>query len=433
MFSDLKRSFTRNTFMKSVLLLASGAAVSNVVTLFFSLFITRIYGPEEYGYLGVFTSVIYMFAPAVALTLPMAIVLAKSEDEAEKISKLSGMIILMISVILLVVVYFFEDELLQLVNAESLGGQGWLVVVAITLAGYFQLNEQWHIRQRGFGTLAKSLNVRAFFIGISQTLTGLVTATGAALILLYTLGMAAQNIFLYKHREFRKKKNETYTYGTILKQYSDFPLYRAPQVLLNSFSFAAPTLMFAWAFGSEVAGFYTIAFALLTVPVTLLGKSVGDVFYKEVVERKNSGGNASLFIIKTTRNLLLLGVIPFGLIALFGPNIFTLLYGEAWLTSGDFARWISLWLLMMLVSRPAIAAVPVLGIQAHLLAHEILSLCVRVGVIYLGVLEQSPLQSIIYLSLANAILYGILILYVFLKSREDASAEKEQEHENTAI
>jgi O-antigen/teichoic acid export membrane protein len=178
----------------------------------------------------------------------------------------------------------------------------------------------------------------------------------------------------------------------------------------------APTLLLSSFFGSSVAGFYTISFALLTVPVTLLGKSVGDVFYKEAVDSVNSGQGVRTLMFKTTRNLVLLGILPFGLLAVFGPDVFSLLYGENWRTAGEFAQWISLWLFMLLASRPAIATIPVLGLQAQLLIHELFSIFVRIGAIYLGVVEQSPIHSIIYLSISNAVLYGLLIVYVYIKS-----------------
>lgn len=417
MITRLKLLLNKEAFLKNIVVLASGTALSNAITLVFSLVITRLYGPEQYGYLGVFTSSIYMFAPAIALTLPMSIVLAKSDVEAWKLAKLSLLMGLVLSTVLLIGILIFEHEILALINAESLMGLGWLLPVAIFIAAVFQVNEQWQIRAKGFKNLAKSLNIRALFIGSSQTLMGLVKATGGWLVLLYTLGMLVQNIYLMKRQIRPTKRVGEIRYGELLKRYSDFPIYRAPQVLLNSVSLAAPTLMFAWAFGSAAAGYYTIAFALLTVPATLLGKSVGDVFYKEIVDRVEQKQDITALINKTTRNLLLLGAVPFGFIALFGPVIFTLLYGDEWLTSGEFAQWIALWLLLMLASRPAIASVPVLGLQAHLLAHEIVSLFIRVFAIYLGVLEQSPLHSIIYLSIANGLLYGVLILFVYYRSK----------------
>ena len=417
MISRLKHFLNKDAFLKNILVLASGTALSNALTLLFSLVITRLYGPEQYGYLGVFTSSIYMFAPAIALTLPMSIVLAKSDAEAWKLAKLSLFISLSLSTTLLISLLIFEKEVLTLINAESLIGLGWLLPVAIFIAAIFQVNEQWQIRTKKFSNLAKSLNIRALFIGMSQTLMGLIKATGGWLVVFYTLGMMIQNLYLAKRSGLSTEYVTKDSYRDLLKRYSDFPIYRAPQVLLNSVSLAAPTLMFAWAFGSAAAGYYTIAFALLTVPATLLGKSVGDVFYKEVVDRVEQKQTITALLNRTTRNLFLLGIFPFGFIALLGPSIFALLYGEEWKTSGEFAQWIALWLLMMLASRPAIASVPVLGLQAHLLAHEIVSLSVRVLAIYLGVLAQSPLQSIIYLSIANGFLYGTLILFVYQKSK----------------
>lgn len=415
MFSQFRDLLAHNAFLKNILVLASGAALANVITLLFSLLITRIYSPEEYGYLGVFTSAIYMFAPAVALTLPMAIVLAKRDAEAWAVAKLSLAVASILSALGLLLILIFEADVLKLLNAESLQGFGWLIPVAVLIAAIFQINEQWQIRNKGYQTLARSLTIRALIIGGSQSLFGLWKATGSVLILLYTFGLVLQNLFLAA-RIRRPLDTIDSSYKALINKYSDFIIFRAPQVLLNSFSLGAPTLLLSSFFGSSVAGFYTISFALLTVPVTLLGKSVGDVFYKEAVDSVNSGQGVRILMFKTTRNLVLLGILPFGLLAVFGPDVFSLLYGENWRTAGEFAQWISLWLFMLLASRPAIATIPVLGLQAQLLIHELFSIFIRIGAIYWGVVEQSPIHSIIYLSISNAVLYGLLIVYVYIKS-----------------
>jgi O-antigen/teichoic acid export membrane protein len=419
MLSKLRDLLATRTFLKNILVLASGAALANVITLLFSLLITRIYSPHEYGYLGVFTSAIYMFSPAVALTLPMAIVLPKKDSEAWVIAKLSLLIASILSALGLLFIILFEAEILGLLNAESLKGFGWLVPVAIFIAAVFQVNEQWQIRNKGYKTLARSLTIRSLFIGVSQSLMGLFKASGSVLIAMYTLGLALQNLFLASRIECPLATADD-RFKTIINRYSDFLLYRAPQVLLNSFSLGAPTMLLASFFGSSVAGFYTISFALLTVPVTLLGKSVGDVFYKEAVDRVNSGRSLCDLLLRTTRHLTLLGLLPFGVLALLGPDIFSILYGYDWRAAGEFAQWISLWLFMLLASRPAIAAIPVLGLQAQLLMHEVVSIAIRIGAIYLGVIEESPINSIMYLSISNAILYGSLIVYVYFKSKLDS-------------
>ena len=80
---------TRSRFVRNVLTVASGTAVAQAIAMALSPVITRLYGPEAFGQLGVFTSTVSLFAPAEALTLPIAIVLPERDGEAKQLVKLS--------------------------------------------------------------------------------------------------------------------------------------------------------------------------------------------------------------------------------------------------------------------------------------------------------------------------------------------------------
>ena len=89
----------------------------------------------------------------------------------------------------------------------------------------------------------------------------------------------------------------------LAKRYRDFPLFRAPQVFLNAISQSLPVLMLTSFFGPAVAGFYSIGRTVLAIPSTLIGKSVGDVFYPRISEAAHNGENLTKLIKKATLSL----------------------------------------------------------------------------------------------------------------------------------
>src|SRR5699024_12359447 len=110
------------------------------------------------------------------------------------------------------------------------------------------------------------------------------------------------------------------------------------------------------------------------LPVQLIGKSVGDVFYPRISEAANQGENLTQLLKKTTLALTLIGLVPFGVVIVFGPWLFAFVFGDEWVRSGDYARWIALWTFVGFVKRPSIRILTVLSAQAFLLVFTLLML-----------------------------------------------------------
>src|SRR5699024_9309969 len=109
-----------------------------------------------------------------------------------------------------------------------------------------------------------------------------------------------------------------------------------------SISQGLPTIVLAGYFGPASAGFYSVSRMVLGAPSQLIGKSVGDVFYPRINEAALNKENISNLIKKATLILALIGIIPFGLVILIGPNLFSFVFGNEWSVAGEYARWIAL-------------------------------------------------------------------------------------------
>jgi O-antigen/teichoic acid export membrane protein len=199
----------------------------------------------------------------------------------------------------------------------------------------------------------------------------------------------------------------------LASQYKDFPLYRAPQDFINAASQSLPVLMLAAFFGPAAAGFYTLAKMVMGMPIALVGKAVNDVFYPRITDAAHNGENLLRHIVLATGALLAIGVVPFGLVVLFGPWLFSLVFGGEWAMAGEYARWLALWLLAAFINRPSVATIPVLSLQRGYLLYEIVSVVARVSAILLGVLLfQSDLVAIALFAAVGVVLNLVLIVWI---------------------
>lgn len=407
-----------STFIRQVLVVASGTAGAQILTMLFSPLITRLYGPEAFGLLGTFQALVLVLIPAAALAYPIAVVLPKSDTEASGLMKLSLFSTLGMSILALLLLLLGGDRLLQALNMQKLGGFIYLVPLAMLFAGGLQIIKQWVIRKQLFGALARTTFTQSLLINSLKTGAGFINPLAAVLVVLATLAHCLHAMVLWFNLKPGQKPGGSHLPLTQLAyHYRDFPFYRAPQQVVNALSQSTPVLFLAAFFGPAAAGFYTLTKTVMALPAALLAKSVGDVFFPRITQAVHNNEPVQKLLTKATLALAALGLVPFAVIAAFGPWLFALVFGEEWHVAGEYARWMSLWLYFAFLNRPAVAAIPALGVQGWFLFYEVSSLLLRIAAIALAYwLYNDDLLAIIAFSVAGMLLNILLITAVWVKA-----------------
>ncbi|NTU74359.1 oligosaccharide flippase family protein [Candidatus Roizmanbacteria bacterium] len=427
-FAEVSSSFDRireSSFVKNVAVVAGGTAGAQALTMVFAPFITRLYGPEAYGLLGVFMALITILVPVGALTYPIAIVLPKEGDDAHRLGQLSVIIALVISVIIGIVMIVVDDLILALVGGgEAIRDYLFLVPVAVFFGAVQQVYEKWVIRKKQFKLTARAnilqtllMNSVTLGMGFYKPIAGIliVMATLKSMVYSTLLGFGIRGAEDAEHDsmfsiDFPRLK-------ILARQYYDFPLYRAPQVFINSISQSLPVLMLASFFGPSAAGFYSLGKAVLGLPTQLIGQSIADVFYPRIVDAKSNSQNLSQLLLRATKAMGVIGLIPFGVVIIGGPWLFGFVFGDVWITAGKYAQWLSLMSYFYFVSRPCVVAIPVIQMQGILLVFEIFSIALRaLGFIVGYYCFSDDLFAVVGFSVAGAVIYVLLMMMVYFKS-----------------
>ena len=408
-------------------IVASGTAGAQAITIAFAPVITRMYGPEAFGLLGVFLAVVAILTPLAALAYPIAIVLPRTDSEARGITRLSLLIIASLTVALLLVFLFAGEMLGSILGLDAVGHLILLIPLALLLSGLLSIVRQWLIRKKQFGVTARVAIIQSAIMNSAIASLGWFHPVAGVLILLATLGSALHVALLYFGlRQTREPQATNHSageepplsLGVIAARYHDFPAYRAPQNFINAASQSLPILMLASLFGPAAAGFYAIGKTVMGLPSSLIGGSVSDVFYPRVTEAAHSGEDITALILRATAALVAIGIIPFGLVVLFGPWLFEMVFGSAWTSAGEYARWLALFFFFNFINKPAVAAVPVLGLQKGLLIYELFSTGSKIVALYLGFyLFESDLVAVALFSVFGVIAYAIMIGWILVSSR----------------
>jgi O-antigen/teichoic acid export membrane protein len=64
------------------------------------------------------------------------------------------------------------------------------------------------------------------------------------------------------------------------KRYRKFPLVSTWSALMNTLSWQLPAFMLAGFFSTSVAGFYSLGFRVLAMPMSLVGGAIAQVFFQ---------------------------------------------------------------------------------------------------------------------------------------------------------
>ena len=138
--------YKNSRFFRSVIVVASGTAMAQLITMAFSPVITRLYGPEAFGVLGTFVAFTHILSPLAGLTYPAAIVLPKEDSEAECLVRLSRNISFFIAIAILILLLFQNNFIIDILNLEGIGNfiyfsfqERHFKIIAFKILGFFIL------------------------------------------------------------------------------------------------------------------------------------------------------------------------------------------------------------------------------------------------------------------------------------------------------
>ncbi len=416
------RVFGKNRFIRNVAAVATGIAAAQAISLVFMPFLTRLYGPEAFGALAAFTAVINIITPLATLGYANAIVMPDTEEGATAVARLSLVCAAIVAPVVLIFVHLFQARLAIWTGLEAAPDLLYLIPLSMLLGALLSVANQTAIREGLFKAKAVSHVASTLLMNIGKLAGGLLTPTGLLLIVLSMVGKALNFLMLLARVPRQGAFEVRRWFGTAgicnaAAEQRDFALYRMPQSVINAASLGLPVLVLTALFGASAAGQYSVTTLVLGAPIMLIGQSVLEVFFPRITEVvRQDPAKAAPLIRRATFGMALIGVIPFGILALWGDVILPWVLGDEWLRAGEYSRWVALWMASVLATRPAVAAMPVLRMQRLLLIYEIVITVARVGSLFMGAHLGNDLIAVAVFALVNVAGYLALLLLVLRRA-----------------
>ncbi len=408
----------RSSFFSNVLKLVSGTTLAQVITILTAPIISRLFAPEAFGILNVFTSLIGIIAIIICLRYELAIMLPEDNKDAINIFALCLVIALGISLTAGVILLILGHPLVNLLRSPDFYQFLWLIPIALLIQGFFTALNYWNSRTKHFGRLSVarvSASITTSILPIGLAFTG--NPTVAVLIFSY---LAGTFVFASVLGAQVLKENGSLIIRTIqgsrmlanLKRYRKFPLVDSWSSFINNLSWQLPSLMLLYFFSETVVGYYSLSNRVIVLPMTLLGSAIAQVFYQRTSELRTNPEHLSKSVELVFRRLSALGIFPAVILGIAGPELFRIIFGANWVEAGRYAQILSPWMFILFISSPLSNLFATLERQELALIVNSIILGTRFVALIIGGLTHNIYLALIIWSASGVLVYGGLALWL---------------------
>lgn len=407
----------KSAYIRNIATLLSGKMGAALVSFVLVPVVARLFSPEDYGVAAVFVAAVVVLGPLSTLCYELAIVLPEKNSDA--VSLFHAVIFTLLGAVIVVLLMIGGIESLSLRNTtfEALGYWIWVLPLFVVIVGVNNALESLMVRHKGFSVIAKAGVLRALAIPSSRIGLGYVFGSSLwALLIGYLVGILCRFGVLWKNlgRDFRHSlvSLSAQNARVIAGEYKDFPLFNTPARFVRQLSENIPVLLFGYFYAPEVVGFYAMANRVVQLPAEALINAVRKVYLQKTAELRTNGQSINRIMLQTTLGLAILGIIPFGLLYLYGQSIVVLLMGEAWTVAGSYAEIVAPWFFTMWVTMPSSALYIVLRRQRIWLRIQIVVMLVRLAVfLFSQYYLATPEEVLVGFVIASAVMNIMIILY----------------------
>lgn len=400
--------------LRHIGILFSGKAAVQLIALVSQPILARLYSPAQFGEFAFLNSVLAILVIAASGRYETGILLTKKPLHAKRLFQLGQWILVTFTSLLYILLLFIPASLQQAFTGERFSSLYlWLLPLLVFCTGYWGLVQNWLMRFQEYSKVSTTLLIQRLLIFAGALMAAVFPFPGNGLVYGLLLGCFSILVMSYKlQREpllFPFKAIKVYAH-----HFRELPLYSAPTLFVTLSIHHLPILAISIFFDNHLAGAFSMAYALLMVPLSVLSMSVGQVFYARLAQSPTDRRRS---IIQKTSFLYTLILIPISLIAFFfGEAIITFLLGDEWQQTGEILPWLAPIIFAQGLGGSFLTALNACRKQAFSLKLQILKFILWLGAIAGGIIFHDVIIALQLMSISSFI-HLFLITYVLRVQR----------------
>ena len=377
--------------------MATGTTAAQGITFLATPFLTRLYGPKDYGLYATFvvaSNLLTMVGPG---RYENALFVTRDERDLKRLfalalwlSGLTGFVASMASAAFWTTGVTF--------NGRAFNHTSWMLLgPTVALAAWFQVISTWNTHQRSFRSVTSARVLRSLISSAVQLGAGAVGLINGGLIAgLFAGQLAATTMLAWSVVPAMKDAGSLATWADLKRvalEHKSFPLYGLPSEVLALISMQSPIVIF----DRVMSGLFSFSQSVINTPLGFVGTSVLEVFRERGASEYRERGEFRRTAVRMTQVLALAGVPLFSILAFFGPELFALAFGEPWREAGHVARIMAPLYFFKTLSHPLSQAYIIVGRQAESFALQAyLGISTLAVLVYGKTVLDTPTQMLVF-------------------------------------
>lgn len=371
MISRLAKLLPQGRFARRLTILSGGTTLGQGLLILTSPLLTRLFGPEEFGVLAVFSAIAAILCQVTALRYEIALPVLREDEDAAAMAVAGCLTALLWSCLFALALLLFQDPLAARLGIPGFGHVLWFMPPMLLTWGLSLVLAHWSIRRGSFKVNAVSNLALSASQAVGQLALGLLHATATTLTLGYTLGSLVRSVLLLQALPGTDwallRRVSLARMWALARAHWHYPVYSGSSALLQSTAQMLPAVFIAILYGPAAAGWFGLGQRVTGMPARMVGEAAAQAFLGEIAQAK--GQELHRLFTRTALRLFLLGAVGLSPLLLAGPPLFALIFGEAWRETGMIVQVLIPLHLARFVVTPLAQTLNVTGRQhLHLLA-----------------------------------------------------------------
>lgn len=329
----------KSEFSRNVLTLMTGTTIAQAIPIAISPILTRIYTPEDFGFLAIYLFAITFLANIVTGKYEMSIYLPKQNSTAKEMLEVSLLLATFFSVALLIIILLFGNIIINQFDFQH--SILWLYILpfAVLITAFYQSMNHLLVRMSKFKKLSMNRIIQSSANAIISVGLGFQNLILHGLVIAQILAQLIVAALLFKDYKFSTiNKYKINRYFSLMKKYSNFPKHMLISNMTNNLSANMPIIILTTNFGLAFSGFYSFVQKVFGIPLSVIGNSFSEVFRQKASSDYIKNGNCIEVFSSVFKKLFFISILPFTIFYFIAPDLFSFVFGENWKVAGEYAQ-----------------------------------------------------------------------------------------------
>ena len=419
MQQNLQQVLQKGSFVQNFAITMSGSVAVTAIGFLLTPVMSRLYPPAAYGQFAVFNSLASNLAMVSTLAYTTAFLQPKEEEKFHSLVQLTVALTFGICALLTVGLVLAGPFLIHYLHVEALGKLLYTLPVLLLLFNLNNIMSSWYMREKAFLKRASvevttALVGRGFTIGYGWWAGGHVS--GLLLGEFFNRLTSTVSLLVGSIRHSIGMLWRTFSWSrvrAIALEYKQFPMYFLPASFVSALSAQLPVFALTTGFGSTAVGLYSFSVGLLELPITLIGNAIMPVFWQKATEtHHNDPERLPVIMVSLYYKLLYLGLLPFGIITVYGDVLFKFVFGARWEMAGVYTAYLGYYYVFKLMSQATAPIYTILNKQGFVLWTNVLLLAVRAAALGIGLWAHDLNLALLLFGLGSLLITFIIDLQV---------------------